>query len=341
MKRVLIIKLASLGDVLATTHVFEGIKSLQNIQVDHLVMEHCREATLNNPFVNQQFLIPSINKSWKFLLSFKFYFLFFRLIITRYDDVFLFHRSTILQLLVILIMSKKRYGYKGPLSFFFTRSLHYNNDVNRSLQEWKLICLSEHSYSTPSNLSYFLPRNAKLKSIEKPLPENFITVNPGGGNLHASAETRCWPISNYANFLNKLGRPVVIVGRGQDDEIKANNLINNLNVVAVNLTSQLSLDQTALIMKKGRGYVGNDSGLAFLAAAIKVPSLILYGPTSPSSAKPLGLKGKVLQGNTWCSPCYSPFDGKNGQMYKCKDNICMQSIIVEIAINNFKEVLKL
>ena len=59
------------------------------------------------------------------------------------------------------------------------------------------------------------------------------------------------------------------------------------------------------------------------------------------SAKPLGLKGRVLQGNTWCSPCYSPFDGKNGKMYQCEDNICMQSIKVEIAIKNFQEVLKL
>ena len=201
-----------------------------------------------------------------------------------------------------------------------------------------MVNLSNLSYKKPNKLNFYPLLQNKKKFIS--LPDKYICINPGGGNLHANADTRCWPIDNYAQFLNSIGLSVIILGRGNDDDKRAMELVTKLEIKYFNFVSKLSLDETADVMKKSLGYLGNDSALAFLAAAIKVPAVILYGPTSPVSAMPIGLRGKVLVGKSWCGPCYSPFDGTKGQMYKCKNNICMQNIPVTLVVETFQKVIR-
>ena len=42
-------------------------------------------------------------------------------------------------------------------------------------------------------------------------------------------------------------------------------------------------------------YIGNDSGIAHLAAAVETPAVVLFGPTDPRIWAPRGGKVKVVQ----------------------------------------------
>jgi ADP-heptose:LPS heptosyltransferase len=54
------------------------------------------------------------------------------------------------------------------------------------------------------------------------------------------------------------------------------------------------LKEVAVVLRKCRLLIGNDSGISHLAAALGTPVLSLFGPTSPEVWRPLGPKVSVL-----------------------------------------------
>ena len=246
----------------------------------------------------------------------------------RYSCAFLFHRSFLLQLIIKLSGIKRIYGYKPAINLFIKNNFSYKININRTLQEVNLVNSSEFKISHPTKLEFNIIGLTLPDHISQLLPNEFVACNPGGGNFHSSARNRIWPVNSYIELISKLEIPVVILGSGNFDLKLGEKIINSLpNHIIFNFVNKSSLSETALILKKAILYFGNDSSLAFLSAALGVPSVVMYGPTQALAANPLGNSlNHILIGRTSCSPCYNPLDGVKGKMYKCKDNICMQSI---------------
>ncbi len=57
----------------------------------------------------------------------------------------------------------------------------------------------------------------------------------------------------------------------------------------------LDLPQLAALLARAKAYLGNDSGVTHLAAAVGVPTVALFGPTLPDVWAPLGESVRVLQ----------------------------------------------
>ena len=51
-----------------------------------------------------------------------------------------------------------------------------------------------------------------------------------------------------------------------------------------------------MILARCRAFVGNDSGVSHLAAALGVPTVALFGPTRPEHWAPRGERVRVLLG---------------------------------------------
>lgn len=60
-----------------------------------------------------------------------------------------------------------------------------------------------------------------------------------------------------------------------------------------------SLVDLAAILARADLYIGNDSGISHLAAAMGCPTIVLFGPTDPQVWCPLGPSVKVLTGSPW------------------------------------------
>jgi len=67
---------------------------------------------------------------------------------------------------------------------------------------------------------------------------------------------------------------------------------------------QLSLRETAELMATSGVVVANDSGLAHLAAAIGVPTVMLFGPTADQALGHLPPNALVLRTGMECEPCW-------------------------------------
>ena len=59
--------------------------------------------------------------------------------------------------------------------------------------------------------------------------------------------------------------------------------------------ADLPLRILAAVLKHCRLFVGNDSGIAHLAAGLGLPCVVLFGPTSPAHWAPIGRRISVLR----------------------------------------------
>jgi ADP-heptose:LPS heptosyltransferase len=73
---------------------------------------------------------------------------------------------------------------------------------------------------------------------------------------------------------------------------------------AHNFIGRLSLRETAELMAGAGLVIANDSGLAHVAAAVGVPTLIIFGPTPDRALGPMPRHVTVLRSGLACEPCW-------------------------------------
>ena len=81
-----------------------------------------------------------------------------------------------------------------------------------------------------------------------------------------------------------------------------------------------SLDKAAAIIYQSSIFIGNNSGLLHIAAALGRPTVSTMGPTVPWLWRPQGDNQKVIRHSLECSPCNRGV---------CLEHKCMELITVE------------
>jgi len=115
----------------------------------------------------------------------------------------------------------------------------------------------------------------------------------------AAAVEKTWPAENFAALADLLSRGACAGWRfaffgGPGDDVKASALIAAWPN-ALHIFGDPDLLTVAAALKRCAGFVGNDSGLGHLAAAVGLPTLALFGPTDPSRYAPWGSSARVLR----------------------------------------------
>ena len=104
-----------------------------------------------------------------------------------------------------------------------------------------------------------------------------------------------WPVPRYRALLDVLREDfaaAVILGNDADRE-KATSL-GEVALPVLDLTGRTALPLAAAILARMNMFIGNDSGLGHIAAAMAVPTLTLFGPGEPQRYRPWGPRGKIL-----------------------------------------------
>jgi Glycosyltransferase family 9 (heptosyltransferase) len=65
----------------------------------------------------------------------------------------------------------------------------------------------------------------------------------------------------------------------------------------------LSLPQVATLLRRSSLYLGNDSGISHLAGALKVPGVVVFGPTDPRVWAPRSAALRIVQARESCARC--------------------------------------
>jgi len=111
-----------------------------------------------------------------------------------------------------------------------------------------------------------------------------IAVHPGSGSPRKN-----WPLANWTELCARLPGPLLIVGGEADTAAVA--ALARFGRTALNRT----LPELALELSRCRLFLGHDSGVSHLAAAVGTPCVLLFGPTDPAMWAPPGDHVHVLR----------------------------------------------
>lgn len=123
----------------------------------------------------------------------------------------------------------------------------------------------------------------------------------------ASRANKRWSARSFASLCNWLGDEGIIpvlAGAGVIDESLAADIANLAIVPPVNLVSRTTLKELAAVIRDSRFVVGADTGPVHLAAALRVPTVMLMGPTDANRNGPYGQMQHVLEVNRPCKHCW-------------------------------------
>ncbi len=120
---------------------------------------------------------------------------------------------------------------------------------------------------------------------------SIILIHPGSGGA-----AKCWNAQNFIHLAEKIKKeghePIFLLGPAEIERWDEK-IIKSLSKFPI--LTELSLTQVLQVLACADGYVGNDSGISHLAAAMAKPTLAVFGPTDPAKFAPLGIKSKTLK----------------------------------------------
>ncbi|MGK0673529.1 MAG: lipopolysaccharide heptosyltransferase II [Halothiobacillaceae bacterium] len=115
-----------------------------------------------------------------------------------------------------------------------------------------------------------------------------------------------WPLSHFAELARRLiaaGRQVWILGSAKD-RAAGETIARKAGAGVINLCGQTRLEDAVDLLSLAQAAVTNDSGLMHVAAALDIPTIALFGSSSPAHTPPLSERASVLYLHLDCSPCF-------------------------------------
>lgn len=158
-----------------------------------------------------------------------------------------------------------------------------------------------------------------------------IAIHPGSGRT-ALAEAKRWPPDRYARLIPKLRERFsseVVVLEGPDELGVAEEIEKHLGwkLKAIRLCGALA--DAGAVLERCRFYVGSDSGLGHLAAAVGTAPVTIFAPADPDRVCPFGYRHLVVRPNKACSPCAMYPFGATEPKVKCREPMCVGEVKVE------------
>jgi lipopolysaccharide heptosyltransferase II len=136
---------------------------------------------------------------------------------------------------------------------------------------------------------------------------------------------RCWPAERFAEAANRLAAEadadVVLIGTAGEAAVNGA-IATRLKRPAIDLTGKTVIAELPGVLSQCHVFIGNDSGVMHVAAAVSLPVVGIFGPTDPLGTAPLALKRAIVQQKPYCSPCF---------LRRCPtDHRCMTRIVPEM-----------
>lgn len=141
-----------------------------------------------------------------------------------------------------------------------------------------------------------------LSALEIAPGERFVAVHPG-----ARWWFKSWPAARFASLIDyiqgKLGIKVVLLGGIADREI-AEAILDQVETGCRSLVGRLTILELAGLLRQAALFVGNDNGPMHIAAAMGTPVVGLFGPADPRIWGPAGQGHATLYKGIDCRPCF-------------------------------------
>jgi hypothetical protein len=131
-----------------------------------------------------------------------------------------------------------------------------------------------------------------LPPLPKVNPDGAVVIHPGSGG-----DAKCWPRESFLALGRNLKRngiiPTFILGEAEQERW-GHKVVDALKS-EFPWYLHMGLYELAEKLSRARLYIGNDSGVTHLAAAMGVPVIALFGPSNEHQWGPIGPNVQILR----------------------------------------------
>ena len=116
-----------------------------------------------------------------------------------------------------------------------------------------------------------------------------------------------WPVEHFAALADRLYHAhyvPVLVGGGRLDATLAEDILRASEIPPVNLVGRTNLKQLAHVFTRAALVLGGDTGPVHLAAGLRVPTVMLMGPTDANRNGPYGQLQNAIEVDRPCRGCW-------------------------------------
>jgi heptosyltransferase-3 len=146
----------------------------------------------------------------------------------------------------------------------------------------------------------FVPGQAAEERVRDLVAEPFVHMHPA-----SRWRFKCWPAERNAALADRLadeGHRVVMTS-APDETPFIDEILGKMKSRPVNLAGKLSLKELGALTARARLFIGVDSMPMHLAAAMGVPTVALFGPSSEIAWGPWNVAQRVVTTAHSCRPC--------------------------------------
>ena len=345
-KKILIIKLSSLGDVVHTLPVSRTLRQeYPKSYIAWIIEERYQELLYKNPDIDE--VIPISTKAWRKNWNRKTLGEILRTIkkirSEKFDAVFDLHGLIKTGVIAMLSGARIKVGFhkdncKEKISSIFTNKkapymgsgIHvvdmYLTLIKTSLRiqkESKQFPLPEHQWEKVED---FFQNQPELNA--KPI----IGINPGAG-----FESKLWELERFAQLADRITSEMdysILLTWGPGEEQKAQQIAASMKRKSW-VAPATSIQESIRLYKHLKLLVSCDSGPLHLCAALGVPTVSLFGPTDPARNGAYGRDHDTVYKVLACSFCWKrkcPLGTK-----ECMKQVTVDEVFETVRCNQAKK----
>jgi len=310
VRKLLVIRLRSIGDTVLTTPSLVALRRfLPHTSIDILLEDWVAPVLNGSLLVDRVISIPRHSNAARARIARDLH-------RTGYDVVYNLHGGTTATLLARASGARQRVGYAhyqyarlhnhvapSPQEIWSRPTLH-SAEQQLALIGWTGVPVSDR----PATQLAVTEKAAR--SIAARLAAHQIDSEPVA-LIHPAAafETKQWPTENFARVIDEVAArgltPVVIVAPKEKQVLDS--VVQQSSARVIGLTD-LSLPEVTALAARAQLFVGNDSGIAHMAAAVSTPCVVVFGSSNVAHWRPWTTnKNEVVREEMKCQPCHGYF----------------------------------
>lgn len=340
VKRVLVVRLRSIGDTVLSTPSLTALRRfLPAAQIDILLEDWVAPvlegfAAVDNILTFKKGDTVSRLKTAQKIRQ------------NKYDVAFNLHGGTTATFFVRASGAKYRVGFRrSRYNFLYTQLLDSSNDFWRQTEvhsaEHQLALLGAVGVPVKDKpKSSLTVTETALDSLAEKFDAaahsgTFAIRNPQSAfalfHPAAAFDTKQWAAENFARtaeFLHEKGFAAVAVAAQKEREVL--DKLKKFSRVPILTFDNLTLPEITALAARAKIFVGNDSGIAHIAAAVNTPSVVIFGSSNIHNWRPwTNAPNEIVYKKFSCQPCAGYFC-KEFNEPKCILSVKPESVIEAI-----------
>jgi lipopolysaccharide heptosyltransferase II len=307
VRRVLVVRLRSIGDTVLTTPSLLALrKLLPDAEIDILLEDWV--APLLDGFEDVSNVISvgrgsssRLKTAWKLRRR-------------SYDVAFNLHGGTTGTFFTFASGARHRIGYtEYQYSFLYNHLLtsasdFWGREKTHSVEQQMALLGSVGVPVDQAQRSFLAVTDEARSSVDQRLSEAAIgELRSEIALIHPAAAfaTKTWATENFARtaeFLHEKGLTIVAIAARNESGVLAR-LVDESKVPLITF-DDLTLPEITALASKARLFVGNDSGIAHIAAAVNTPSVVIFGSSNRDNWRPwTDAPNELVFEEFPCQPC--------------------------------------